>query len=240
MFKKQDTKDQDKIIRERTLKLLADSKMTSKAFAEKIGVTQSTISEWKSERLSPRVHIDKIATCFGTSLDYLLGRTDDPSPIQFPNPKTLPPNYMPEEAIPPDLIRYNIPILGDVRAGMDCIAEQDIEGYEPVSKDELNGDDKSEFFWLRVYGDSMEPELLAGDLALIHKQPTVDSGSLAAVLVDGEESTIKYVEYGRDWIELIATNEKYETRRFEKSDVLRIYVMGEVVSVKRDYRRKRR
>lgn len=152
----------------------------------------------------------------------------------------LPEDFTLGDAIPYSPIEYGIPIVGVVRAGVGGAAHEDIEGYERVSKSDLNGHDTSEYFWLRVKGDSMEPELYEGDLVLVHKQTSVDSGTLAVVLVDDiadSEGLVKIVNYGKDWIELESFNENYPPRRFEQQEVLKIYVVGEVVQSKRIYSR---
>ena len=79
----------------------------------------------------------------------------------------------------------------------------------------------------------MEPFFFENDLVLVRRQTSVDSGNIAAVLIDGEEGVIKRVEYGRDWIELISENPIYSTRRFEGADVQRVYIMGLIVESKR-------
>ena len=46
-----------------------------------IGLNTSAMSDWKSGRSKSYIrHIDKIAEYLGVSVDYLLGRTDDPLP----------------------------------------------------------------------------------------------------------------------------------------------------------------
>ena len=54
----------------------------------------------------------------------------------------------------------------------------------PLQRDEA-------YFWLTVTGDSMEPILCEGDLVLVRKQTSVDNGSMAVVLVGGEEGLVK-------------------------------------------------
>ena len=166
--------------------------------------------------------------------------TPIPQKAPFPKLMELPEDFTPTGAIPLSPIEYGIPIVGVVRAGIGGAAHENIEGYESVSKSDLNGHDTSEYFWLRVKGDSMEPELYEGDLVLVHKQTSVDSGTLAVVLVDDiadSEGLVKIIHYGKDWIELVSNNENYPPRRFEQQDVLRIYVVGAVVQSKRIYSR---
>ena len=61
-------------------KLLEDRQWTQKEFAEKVGVSPSSVSDWigtnkkaTTEREPGMYAIQKIAECFGVSVDYLLG-----------------------------------------------------------------------------------------------------------------------------------------------------------------------
>lgn len=50
-------------------------------FASSINVKEQVVSDWKAGRSkSYKKYIDKIAEYLGVSVDYLLGRTDDPLP----------------------------------------------------------------------------------------------------------------------------------------------------------------
>lgn len=120
----------------------------------------------------------------------------------------------------PFLIRppAEVPILGSVRAGYGGAVFEEIVGYEPVQASSLQRDEA--YFWLSVTGDSMEPVLCEGDLVLVRKQTSVDNGSMAVMLVGGEEGLVKKIFYGPDWIELHSLNPAYAVRRFEGPDVL--------------------
>ena len=136
-----------------------------------------------------------------------------------------------ENAIPYDKGK-NVPIFGTVRAGVGGAAYQEILGYEPVDATYNNTDD---LFWLMVQGDSMTPELNNGDMVLVRKQTSVDSGDLAVVIVDKEEALVKRVYYDTDLIELHSKNPYYPVRRFVGDDVLNVCVVGLVLESKRKY-----
>lgn len=58
-------------------------KITQEEVAEKIGVSRARYSHYENSRSEPDTEIlNKLADYFKVSTDYLLGRTDDPSPIQ--------------------------------------------------------------------------------------------------------------------------------------------------------------
>ena len=88
---------------------------------------------------------------------------------------------------------------------------------------------------ITVTGDSMEPILCEGDLVLVRKQTSVDNGSMAVVLVGGEEGLVKKIFYGPDWIELHSLNPAYAVRRFEGPDVMQVAVLGLVMESKRKF-----
>ena len=77
----------------------------------------------------------------------------------------------------------------------------------------------------------MFPKIEDGDIVQVHKQESVDSGSIAVVLVDGDEGLVKRVSYGEDWIELQSINPMYQAMRFEGEDVLRVRVVGLVTQI---------
>ncbi len=67
-------------------KLREKNKWTQDETAEKLGVSRPTIAGYESEEKSriPREEtLIRIADLFMVSLDYLLGRTDDPTPIEL-------------------------------------------------------------------------------------------------------------------------------------------------------------
>lgn len=124
--------------------------------------------------------IEKIA-------DYL-----DVSPAFFLSEKNTDSSFEPSvfdiKNISPLPSGKRIPIVGTIACGTPITAQQNIEGY--VDLDEGNKAD----FALNCKGDSMSPKFIDSDLVLIHSQPTVENGQIAAVLIDGE-ATLKRVYY---------------------------------------------
>lgn len=126
-----------------------------------------------------------------------------------------------------------IPIIGRVAAGLNCLADNKIIGYEKVDANDIC--EKDEYRFLRVVGDSMYPIFIEGDLVLVRCQTSVDSGSYAVIVIDGEDGVIKKIVYDKDCIELHSINPMYPVRRFEGEDVLRIQVFGLVKEIKRKF-----
>jgi repressor LexA len=66
-------------------------------------------------------------------------------------------------------------------------------------------------FYLRAKGDSMVPTIPDGALVLVREQPEVESGAIAAVLVNGDtEATLKRVKRQGSLVILMPDNPEYE------------------------------
>lgn len=85
-------------------------------------------------------------------------------------------------------------------------------------------------FAVRCKGDSMTgARIMDGDLVFIRKQPTVENGEIAAVLV-GEEATLKrFYQYG-DTVVLRAENPSFKELTFSGAALDDIQIMGKAVA----------
>jgi repressor LexA len=111
-----------------------------------------------------------------------------------------------------------LPILGRVAAGAPMLAAQNVEGHLDLAG-KLKGEG---LFLLRVKGDSMTGAgIQDGDLVLAREQPSVADGEIAVVLI-GEEATVKRVRLEKNAIRLEPANRKYQPRRYGKSEDVRI------------------
>ena len=106
-----------------------------------------------------------------------------------------------------DTSTIEVPIVGQIAAGSPILATENIEGTMKVDKDMFRG---TELFTLHVRGDSMRDiGIMNGDMAIINKQSTVDSGEVSAVIIDGE-ATLKRFFRREDKIILKAENTNYK------------------------------
>lgn len=146
------------------------------------------------------------------------------------------PNYLLnddyEKLLPPEITSdvTVFPVIGTVAAGYNELAVEDWSG-ETVSipTEYLKGHSKDEFFVLSVHGDSMYPLYMDGDKVLILKQSTLNrSGEIGAILYNGDNATLKKVEYveGEDWMKLIPVNPEYPPKTIEGSDLEQCHVLG--------------
>ncbi len=125
------------------------------------------------------------------------------------------------------------PIIGITKAGYNLEAFEDIDGYIELGKaDAQNGD-----YFLRVEGDSMEgSHIYDGDLLYVQQCNMVKNGQIAIVMI-GNESTVKKVFFQNDMIILEASNSKYPARVFSKQEIeeLPIRIIGLVRFVRTDF-----
>lgn len=133
-----------------------------------------------------------------------------------------------------DLIKF--PVIGKIAAGFDSTAVSEETGEFAYFKAAELSFHSKDYFVLKVKGNSMYPKLLDGDIVLVHKQTSVDSGDIAVILYDGEDATLKKVSYekGKDYVDLIPFNPEYETKRIEKHELEECRVLGKVVKLQRN------
>lgn len=125
---------------------------------------------------------------------------------------------------------HMIPVFNSVSAGFGAYADNYIVDYAPADIRCAECEEEN-YIYINVKGDSMAPLIDDGSRILVHKQESVDPGSIAVMLIDDEEAVVKKVDYGKTWIELISVNPYYPPRRFENEEVLRLRVLGLVKGV---------
>ncbi len=96
----------------------------------------------------------------------------------------------------------DIPIYGQIPAGMASLAEQTIEGHVSLDNRSVNASKNSRPFALRVRGDSMiDAHIVDGDLVIMEDRKEVQNGDIVAALIDGETTLKRYVtEHGRPYL----------------------------------------
>jgi repressor LexA len=122
----------------------------------------------------------------------------------------------------------HVPLVGDVAAGTDVLAHENVEEVYPLPAD-LTGD--GELFMLRVRGDSMiDAGILDGDYVVARSQEIASKGDIVVAGIPGDEATVKHFSRKGSKISLIPANESMAPIELPPDDV-RIY--GRVVTVLR-------
>ncbi len=103
----------------------------------------------------------------------------------------------------------DVPVVGDVAAGLPITAEENIVGTMPVPSEYVRGT----CFMLKVRGESMiNSGIMDGDLVLVEQRETADNGDIVVALTDDYESeaTVKTFYKEDDHIRLQPENDNME------------------------------
>ncbi len=122
----------------------------------------------------------------------------------------------------------HVPLLGEVAAGTDVLAQENVEELLPLPED-FTGD--GQLFMLKVRGESMiDAGILDGDFVVVRQQPEATKGDVVVAGIPGEEATVK--TYGRRGAKVILTpaNTAMAPMVFDPADV---HIYGKVVTVLR-------
>lgn len=189
--------------------------------ARRVHMSKSTVSLYfKKTREFPVNRLDEFAGALGTTPEEVLGVQSETK-----NKKQHATNvaYPKGDA----LRRVSIPIVGEIACGDPITAEENIEGYTEQVFDGHIPD--GTLFALRCKGHSMEPTIPDGSLVIIHEQPEVENGEIAAVLVDGDtEATLKRIKYLDKLVMLMPENQQYDPIVLDKEHPGRI--IGKAIS----------
>ena len=178
--------------------------MSQAELASKLGVTQQAVGKWESGKSSPDpTTVARIAEILSTTADFLLGLY---RPVASTN--------TPEERFFGNYAESLIPVIGTVKAGYGALAFEEDYGQEYARVK-----DPSNYFYLVVRGDSMEPRIQDGDLGVL-------------VYGDEGEGTLKrYLQRG-NCVVLQPFNPAYNELVIKGEDLNRLHIAGRVVETK--------
>jgi repressor LexA len=144
-------------------------------------------------------------------------------------PRAIEVRYDPSSGVAADRrpVRH-VPLVGDVAAGTDVLAQENIEELLPLPAD-FTGE--GQLFMLRVRGDSMiEDGILDGDYVVVRQQPRAEKGDIVVAGIPGEEATVKrYTRKGKQVV-LLPANPRLSPLEYDAADVT---IFGKVVTVLR-------
>jgi len=174
-------------------RLMEQRGLTVSELSDKTNIAYSTVNDWKNGKKMPRGgNLQLLSDFFNVNLSDL---TSNKERLNSSNMVQV-------------VETIDIPIIGKIACGEPITAIENITGYMPYPKELLP---KGEIYYLRAEGHSMEPKIPSGSLVMCRKQEDIESGEIAAVLVNGdEETTLKRVRKVNDMIILEPLNDDYE------------------------------
>ncbi len=192
-------------------KLRIEKGKSQEQIARIANVSQSNYSKYELNKTQmPYNIIEKLADYYNVSIDFLLGKAETPH-------RTLQPET--EEVV-------FMPVIAKITAGFGRNTEIEYNGDKlPIPKYMVKGD-LEDYFILQVQGDSMYPNYLDGDNVLMQKADFADNNQIVAVSIDGEEATLKKIEYTAEAVKLIPLNPNYPPRTFTGESMNSVRVVG--------------
>ncbi|UKH19909.1 LexA family protein [Actinobacillus pleuropneumoniae] len=201
-------------------------KLTQKDLATALkGVSHVAVSQWESNTTKPNAeNILDLSTVLQCDISWLLRGSGE------------------SNVMPASIGVTKVPLISYVQAGawtgIDDFRET-CGDYEYILTDlDVSGD----AFALKIKGDSMEPEFIAGDIVIIDPRVEPHAGEFVAAINGDYEATFKKYrpledldEYGRQHFELVPLNPDWHSMSSLKQE---IRIIGTMVE-HRIYRRKR-
>ena len=194
----------------------------AKPFCQKYGIKlgKNDLSQYVSGKVEPGQNkLFILGLALNVSEAWLMGYD---VPIERKTPEE---EYDHVKNILPLPETKSVPLIGTIACGTPVLAEENIECYVNAPES-LHAD-----FCLRCQGDSMiNARILDGDIVFIRKQPDVDDGQIAAVLID-DEATLKRVYHNKDGgVTLAAENPAFAPMVFSAADCVEVRILGKAVA----------
>ncbi len=197
---------------ERLKQLRKASNLTQRQLAEDLEIGESSVSMYEQGLREPDYELlERIVDYFNVDLNYLMGRIDSGT-------------FTPVSRI----VRVKkIPVYGKIPAGtpfeaiLNDLGEIDIPGWL-AKRDNL--------FGLVVFGDSMSRIVPDGYIAVIEKTSTLQNGDIGAILVNGNDATLKKFFKLTDYVVLepLSYNPDHKPIMIGRSDP-EVQILGKLV-----------
>lgn len=184
--------------------------MSVEDLAERLGKNRATVYRYENAEIEklPSTILSSLASALKVTPAYLMGWESD-------NIEEYGLSRMPSFR--------SIPLIGTIACGEPIFAEENVEEYCGCPEN-IDAD-----FCLRCKGDSMTgARIYDGDIVYIRQQPDVDSGEIAAVLID-DEATLKRVYKKNGSVVLQPENPAYEPLIFVREEINSIRILGKAV-----------
>ena len=188
-------------------RLRRENNKTQQEVADYLNIEQANYSRMEQadlNKVSP-ITISKLAKLYDITADSIIGQ------IAAIQQKTV-----------------RLAVLGLIPAGTPIEAIEEIIDYIEVKEEMIKS---GEYFALKIKGDSMSPRICNNDVVIIRKQEDCTNGDICAVMINGDNATLKQVKKENDGISLIPFNEEYKPMFYTNKQIqeLPIKILGKVV-----------
>lgn len=196
-------------------KLRIEKGLSQEELGAMVGVQRAAINKYEKGLVVnlKRPVIEKLAYSLGVSPTVIMGFSEEGNGSETAQAANLEPIEL-----------DRVPLVGRIACGQPILAEEHVEDYVDMPR-HINAD-----FALECHGDSMiGAGIQDGDIVYIRKQPTVESGQIAAVVIDGDEATLKRFYRDENKVILSAENPAYAPFIYVDDEINMIRIVGRAV-----------
>lgn len=155
-----------------------ENSLTQKQLGEMVNKSESTVRMWELGYSEPDIDtLGILSNIFSVRIDYITGKEKEHTFDIFSIDGITP------------VKTKKLPVLGSVACGEPIFAQEEYQGY--ISVDE---DIKADFCLLAKGNSMINAGIKDGSIVFVKKQPTVDNGQIAVVLIE-DEATLKRVYF---------------------------------------------
>lgn len=187
---------------------------TLEEVAKKVGTSKQTIHRYETGIIAniPSDKIEALAKVLQTTPAYLMGWENQPEEDIYKYKNIIP---MPKTK--------KVPLIGTIACGTPILAVENIE-CDVDMPENIRAD-----FALRCKGDSMiDAHIYDGDIVYIRKQPIVDNGEIAAVIIDDEATLKRFYREGNK-VTLMPCNPRFSPLVYTNEELNNIIIVGKAV-----------
>lgn len=196
--------------------------MKQTELAERTGINKGTLSSYMSGKFEPKQNnLYILAKALNVSEAWLMGydvpmERKPQSTISFSHPDILP------------IKTKKWRVIGDIACGEPIYANEDFDSYI-----EAGADIKADFC-VRAKGDSMiNVRINDGDIVFIRKQPMVENGQIAAVVIEDGVTLKRFYKHGNKVV-LSPENPAHEPLVYTNEELEQIHILGKAVAFQSD------
>lgn len=145
--------------------LRKDSALSQVHLAEKLGVTQTAVSQWETGKSNPDIEtLKKIALYYHVTIDFLLNTTAASEKIQ-----------------------NHVPIFSEIKGLSSFSSQENIICYESNKRLPSDGF----YFGIKVCDHSMSPKYQIDDIVILLKDASISNNSDVLVQIHNEKAVLR-------------------------------------------------
>ncbi len=174
----------------------------------------------------PDLPIEEAVESYRLIQELMVSRQDNKISNQANSSPVKPRGANPQT--PPSANIKMIPVYSNINIEQSLFSDKNIEFHWPISDSitRLHGNELRNYFYLRVQGNRMEPNICDQDIVLVKKQTRVENNELAVVLSGKEDAWVSRISYVQGQVLMNYDNKTYAAQSYGVYDCR---ILGKVI-----------